>query len=498
MLSKVLSKCKPAFQIRKGGFSSLKKVTAELFNVQQNSEAQSKIASYDPLQPIKSHNVVLKNDQKPHYQTTKLQNGVTILTESIVFPNVIDLGILLNVGVRDETFDTSGSLFALKSTYHQTILDVDKKKSKILHTAGGELEMEYDQENTYFKAHCLAHHVNDILSAMIDSAIKPITSTAAGLTIEKVQQHVALLEQMSADTEDLNDKIMKSAFGREGLGMPLGGIKENLLNLSENTLQRFQRENITPDKVYIAAAGIEDHDEFVRLVESKLSSLQGFGANITSKTRKPSQYTGGESRTETGSPEATLGLAFQSVPWNNQDIFAFQVLNTLMGSSASFSTGGPGKGMHSRATKNLLNRLSFVDAANAVCTNFTDSGIFGLILSGPSSNTNDLLRAIINEIKGLAKPIPPIELQRAKNITKSNILMALERQKDRLEESVKNIKTFGELKFDQYCDNVDKVTSYQVNSVVAQMLSKPLTLVAEGDGVTKLPSYDKIQNMVKL
>jgi len=46
----------------------------------------------------------------------------------------------------------------------------------------------------------------------------------------------------------------------------------------------------------------------------------------------------------------------------------------------------------------------------------------------------------VHEIKLLAQPIPPIELQRAKNITKSNILMALERQKDRLEESVKNVR----------------------------------------------------------
>lgn len=76
------------------------------------------------------------------------------------------------------------------------------------------------------------------------------------------------------------------------------------------------------------------------------------------------------------------------------------------------------------------------------------------------------MKAIVHEVKGLAQPIPPIELQRAKNITKSNILMALERQKDRLEEAVKNLKTFGHLRFEDYCTNVDKVTSYQINSVI--------------------------------
>lgn len=195
-----------------------------------------------------------------------------------------------------------------------------------------------------------------------------------------------MLEQMGADTEDFNDKIMQSAFGKQGLGMPLGGIKDSLGSLSVETLQRFQHETITPNKVFIAAAGVEDHDEFVKLVEAKLSNIRGFDSNRPSTTRKPTLYTGGESRSDNGGAESSLALAFHSVPWTHQDIFAFQVLNTLMGSSASFSTGGPGKGMHSRATKNLLNRLSFVDSANSICTNFSDAGIFGLMLGGPANN----------------------------------------------------------------------------------------------------------------
>jgi len=38
------------------------------------------------------------------------------------------------------------------------------------------------------------------------------------------------------------------------------------------------------------------------------------------------------------------------------------------------------------------------------------------------------------------------ELQRAKNLAKSNVLSALERQKDRLEEAVKNVKFWHEKK----------------------------------------------------
>lgn len=36
------------------------------------------------------------------------------------------------------------------------------------------------------------------------------------------------------------------------------------------------------------------------------------------------------------------------------------VLNTMMGGGASFSAGGPGKGMYTRLYQNILNRYGYV------------------------------------------------------------------------------------------------------------------------------------------
>ena len=53
-----------------------------------------------------------------------------------------------------------------------------------------------------------------------------------------------------------------------------------------------------------------------------------------------------------------------------------------MGSSSSFSTGGPGKGMHSRCTKNLMNRTHCLESVSNQNDLFSDSGIFGLVALG--------------------------------------------------------------------------------------------------------------------
>lgn len=44
------------------------------------------------------------------------------------------------------------------------------------------------------------------------------------------------------------------------------------------------------------------------------------------------------------------------VSWEDPDLYAICTLQMLMGGGGSFSAGGPGKGMHSRLYRNVLNR----------------------------------------------------------------------------------------------------------------------------------------------
>jgi predicted Zn-dependent peptidase len=55
-----------------------------------------------------------------------LSNGFTVLTESQNFPGAVNMGILVDVGTRDETADTSGALLALKNTYMKTMRNTNE------------------------------------------------------------------------------------------------------------------------------------------------------------------------------------------------------------------------------------------------------------------------------------------------------------------------------------------------------------------------------------
>ena len=48
----------------------------------------------------------------------------------------------------------------------------------------------------------------------------------------------------------------------------------------------------------------------------------------------------------------------------------YNILRIVLGTASFFSSGGPGKGMHSRCTKNLLNREMCIDSASYILNHF--------------------------------------------------------------------------------------------------------------------------------
>ncbi len=190
----------------------------------------------------------------------------------------------------------------------------------------------------------------------------------------------------------VNDILFQTAYGNHGLGNPLHGNTHNYKYLHAHVLQKFQLENINPNRIFVAAAGVENHQEFVDLVEAKLSFIPSVQGNASQ--REAAHYIGGENRNQTDENNVTLALAFRSAPWGSKDIFALQVLNALLGNTISYSCGGPGSGLHSRTATNLLNKYSYVDSAQAINFNFSDSGLFGLTVTGAASHVTCFVHVV--------------------------------------------------------------------------------------------------------
>jgi len=122
MLSKAINPAKALmFHNMRRSFGANPGILNRVFNTLDKSTAAYSVASFDPTQPLAGHKPIDAQHVPREYTVTSLENGFTVLTESQSFPGAVHMGFLMDVGTRDETSETSGSLLALKNTYLKTL-----------------------------------------------------------------------------------------------------------------------------------------------------------------------------------------------------------------------------------------------------------------------------------------------------------------------------------------------------------------------------------------
>lgn len=89
--------------------------------------------------------------------------------------------------------------------------------------------------------------------------------------------------------------------------------------------------------------------------------------NMTHQQHIPASYTGGFRMVPSSMPpelckSAHIALAWHlEGGWDSPDLIAATVLQSLLGGGGSFSTGGPGKGMHSRLFLKVFSYIVWQD-----------------------------------------------------------------------------------------------------------------------------------------
>lgn len=283
--------------------------------------------------------------------------------------------------------------------------------------------------------------------------------------------------------------LKRTAFGYNTLGMPRLGLSKNVDNIDARMMQQFMMDNITPRKCLIVASGVQNHQEYVDLVKERLGEMLPVPEHNYQRTA--SEYIGGEYRTWSETPATNITLAFESSPSSSSDQAALFVMKHLLGDASSYSSGGPGKGMHSR-NMDMLSKYSYVDGASVINSSFSDSGLFGLSVEGYGQNSYDLMGRVTDQLNGLKGPIDEVELNRAKNCAKMSILSSMEHTESRLEEIARNFLTFGDLTFHQYCDKIDAVSAGEINAISNRMLGGKPTLLVTGSAINLVPAVTDV------
>ena len=214
------------------------------------------------------------------------------------------------------------------------------------------------------------------------------------------------------------------------------------------------------------------------------------------RTAESASYAGGEYRESSDDELTHMALAFRGVGWKDEDLVPLCVLNTMMGGGASFSAGGPGKGMYTRLYQNILNRFYFVESAAIFNAFYNDTGVFGVYGSAPAAEMGKLTSALAEEMAKMAGPITDAELSRAKNQLTTSLLMNLEQRSVLFEDIGRQVLTYGARTAPaELVAQISAVTSDDIGRVASSLLKSPPSVVVVGD-TTSVPRYDQVAKML--
>eukprot|EP00962_Isochrysis_galbana_P053823 scaffold25318_cov117-Isochrysis_galbana.AAC.3 len=164
----------------------------------------------------------------------------------------------------------------------------------------------------------------------------------------------------------------------------------------------------------------------------------------------------------------------------------------MMGGGASFSAGGPGKGMYTRLYTNILNRYPFVTAASVFNSFYNDVGVFGVYGATSASCMGQLVSVLCKEMAGMGSGVSSEELARAKNQLKASLVMNLESRPILLEDIGRQVLSYGAYTpATELVAKIEKVSAADLARVAKKVMASPPSVAVYGD-TTSVPRYDVI------
>lgn len=391
------------------------------------------------------------------YQRATLSNGLKIICEPIPYVHSVTIGIWVGTGSRYEDPKYNGiSHFIEHMLFKGTSRRTTKEIAEAIDAVGGQLNAFTTKEYTCYYAKVLdeCFHLGiDLLADMFTNSL------FAPEEIEK--EKLVVLEEIKSfedSPDELVHELLAAAVLKEHpLGRPILGTPEAIARIDRQVIMEYLLHHYTPDNIVIAAAGNLQIDQIITEVEKSFSKLQG---EFESQLPPLPVYSPEIILKPKDTEQVHLCLGTRGVHRKNQDKYAVFVLDSILGGSVS-----------SRLFQELREERGLVYVTGTNHSAFRDTGIFSIYAGTSLKNYDEVVRLIKHEVKRLySETISDLELKRAKEQLKGNLLLSLESTSNRMSRLAK-IELFQDqlLTPEESVAKVEAVTAEDVRRVAAEM-----------------------------
>ncbi len=413
-------------------------------------------------------------------KTTTLDNGVTVVTETMAHLESVALGVWVKSGSRDETADEHGIAhllehMAFKGTHKRTARQIAEE----IENVGGEVNAATSTETTSYYARVLKDHVPlavDILHDILTNSVFDEDELAR-------EKHVILQEIGAAnDTPDdvVYDKFAEAAFRDQTIGRPILGTPETVKAFTTTQIRNYLARHYTGDRMVVVAAGAVDHDTFVKLVDERFGkSIKPTGTQL--RAIPTAIYTGGDYRESRDLMDAQVMIGFEGRAYQVRDFYCSQMLANILGG-----------GMSSRLFQEVREERGLCYSVYAFHWGFSDSGLFGVHAATGAEDLEELIPVILTELAKAADGVEEQEINRSRAQVRSGLLMAQESPAARASQIARQMLLFGRpVSNIELMERLVNITPKRLSDLAGKLFFEtPITVSAIGPIDKLLPLPD--------
>jgi predicted Zn-dependent peptidase len=385
--------------------------------------------------------------------TETLPSGLRLLTEAMPQVRSVTVGVWLTRGSRHESDPESGvAHFVEHMLFKGTTSRSAQVIAQTIDSIGGQLDAFTSKEYAGYYIKVLDEHLPLAIDLLGDIVMHPAFAPA---DIEREQS--VILEEIKM-VEDAPDDLVHEVFAqqfwaRHPLGRPILGTPETVSSFDAPRLRQYFGSTYLAQNFVVAAAGHLEHGHVRDLVNRV---FEGLPSGALTANEAPPAVTPGLVIRQKDIEQSHLCLGAPAYPQAHTDRHAMYVLNTVLGGS-----------MSSRLFQHIREERGLAYAVFSSLATYSDAGAITVYAGCATERVGEVVDLTLAELRGLRdEPVPPEELQRAKDHLKGSLTLSLENTSSRMSQLARQEMQFGrQFTLDEILAAIEAVSAADVQRV---------------------------------
>jgi len=396
------------------------------------------------------------------FTTTKLQNGLTVLTAPTAGAHSVTVLAMVPVGSRYESNPVAGAAHFLE---HMLFKGTKKRPSptaisRTLDAVGADFNAFTSKEYTgyYVKVDFqFADRAVDILADMLFESLlaKEELNRERGVVIEEIRMYEDMPMRHVADL------VEESLYPKHRLGRNIAGSEDSITDMKLADLRTFWQRYYAPSNMVVVLAGATDG--LLELVEKSFGARHS-GTNHAATFPRVTAFSKRVPVVQTkDTDQAHVVLAFPSLPYGHAGETATNLLANILGGT-----------MSSRLFVEIREKRGLAYAVSADVDRYRDTGSFQIQAGLDRKRLPEALGVMAHELKKIIEQgITEEELEEAKSNIRGKFTLKLENNTELAVWYARGFLFYPEpWTPEQYLARVDGATVEMVNKMAHQLFKK--------------------------